>query len=141
MLRWQTALTALALTSAVIAILASIGVLPAALVFAFKPLTALLVIARVWPLGAAVPTQRRLIRLGLALSLVGDVFLLWPQPGFLPGLVAFLLAHPRRCGSSRPTGSRSGASPRRCGRADPGCPPSTGCGRWGERGLPKGARS
>ena len=30
---------------------------------------------------------------GLALSLVGDIALLWPQQGFLPGLVAFLLAH------------------------------------------------
>jgi uncharacterized membrane protein YhhN len=27
------------------------------------------------------------------LSLVGDVFLLWPKEGFLPGLVSFLLAH------------------------------------------------
>ena len=27
------------------------------------------------------------------LSLVGDVALLWPREGFLPGLVAFLLAH------------------------------------------------
>ena len=30
---------------------------------------------------------------GLALSLCGDVALLWPQQGFLPGLVSFLLAH------------------------------------------------
>jgi uncharacterized membrane protein YhhN len=27
------------------------------------------------------------------LSLVGDVALLWPKEGFLPGLIAFLLAH------------------------------------------------
>jgi uncharacterized membrane protein YhhN len=33
------------------------------------------------------------VRLGLVLSLAGDVFLLWPRQGFLPGLVAFLLAH------------------------------------------------
>jgi uncharacterized membrane protein YhhN len=30
---------------------------------------------------------------GLACSLAGDVFLLWPTAGFLPGLVSFLLAH------------------------------------------------
>ena len=35
----------------------------------------------------------RALRAGLLLSLVGDVALLWPQQGFLPGLVAFLLAH------------------------------------------------
>ena len=29
----------------------------------------------------------------LFLSLGGDVALLWPQQGFLPGLVSFLLAH------------------------------------------------
>jgi uncharacterized membrane protein YhhN len=29
----------------------------------------------------------------LLLSLIGDVALLWPTRGFLPGLVAFLLAH------------------------------------------------
>ena len=86
-------LTALTLGSAALAILASIGVLPTAWVFAFKPLTTLLVLAHAWPRGADAPTQRRLIRLGLTLSLAGDVFLLWPQSGFLPGLVAFLLAH------------------------------------------------
>jgi uncharacterized membrane protein YhhN len=30
---------------------------------------------------------------GLVLSLAGDVALLWPTRGFLPGLIAFLLAH------------------------------------------------
>ena len=59
----------------------------------FKPLTTLLVIAHAWPRGADAPRQRRLIRIGLCLSLLGDVFLLWPVPGFLPGLVSFLLAH------------------------------------------------
>ena len=33
------------------------------------------------------------MRLGLLLSLLGDIALLWPQQGFLPGLMAFLLAH------------------------------------------------
>jgi uncharacterized membrane protein YhhN len=78
---------------ALIAMLAALGALPAPLLFAFKPLTTLLVIAHAWRRGADAPRQRRLILLGLALSLAGDVFLLWPQRGFLPGLVAFLLAH------------------------------------------------
>jgi uncharacterized membrane protein YhhN len=86
-------LPALTVLSGAIAILAFIGVLPLALAFAFKPLTTLLVIAFAWPRGSDAPTQRRLIRIGLALSLAGDVFLLWPKQGFLPGLIAFLLAH------------------------------------------------
>ncbi len=36
--------------------------------------------------------RRRWVQVGLALSLVGDVALMWPQ-GFIPGLIAFLLAH------------------------------------------------
>jgi uncharacterized membrane protein YhhN len=79
--------------SAAIAIAASSGALPAALVFVFKPLTTLLILAFAWPRGADAPKQRRFIRVGLVLSLVGDVFLMWPKEGFLPGLVAFLLAH------------------------------------------------
>lgn len=35
----------------------------------------------------------RLIRAGLVASLAGDIFLLWPQQGFIPGLVSFLVAH------------------------------------------------
>lgn len=79
--------------SAAIAILASIDALPAPLVFAFKPLTTLLILAFAWPRGADAPKQRRFICIGLILSLIGDVFLMWPKAGFLPGLVAFLLAH------------------------------------------------
>jgi uncharacterized membrane protein YhhN len=86
-------LAALTLLSAVLAILASVEVLPTLLLFAFKPLTTLLVMGHAWRRGAGAPRQRRLILLGLALSLVGDVALLWPRQGFLPGLVAFLLAH------------------------------------------------
>ena len=83
----------LTFTSAAIAIAAFSGALPLWLAFVFKPLTTLLVIAHAWPRGADAPRQRRLIRIGLCLSLLGDVFLLWPVPGFLPGLVSFLLAH------------------------------------------------
>ena len=79
--------------SAAIAILAVSGALPAPLGFAFKPLTTLLILAFAWPRGAAAPKQRRFIRIGLVLSLIGDVFLMWPKEGFMPGLVAFLLAH------------------------------------------------
>lgn len=78
---------------AIAAILAFTGVLPAALGFAFKPLTTLLILAFAWPRGADAPAQRRFVRIGLVLSLAGDVFLLWPKEGFLLGLVAFLLAH------------------------------------------------
>jgi uncharacterized membrane protein YhhN len=58
-----------------------------------KPLTTLLVIGFAWQRGWAGDARRRALLAGLALSLLGDVALLWPQHGFLPGLVAFLLAH------------------------------------------------
>lgn len=61
--------------------------------FVFKPLTTLLLIAWAWPRGAQDGPRRRWLRVGLWLSLGGDVALLWPQSGFLPGLVSFLLAH------------------------------------------------
>ena len=61
--------------------------------FVFKPLTTLLIIVYAWPRGAGRPVVRRWVLAGLWLSLAGDVALLWPQGGFLPGLVSFLLAH------------------------------------------------
>jgi uncharacterized membrane protein YhhN len=64
-----------------------------ALAFVFKPLTTALIIVRAWPRGADALGTRRALRLGLVLSLLGDIALLWPRQGFLPGLVAFLLAH------------------------------------------------
>jgi uncharacterized membrane protein YhhN len=69
------------------------------LVFIFKPLTTTLILVtalrRTAPAGAIVgaPVWRRGVVIGLLLSLVGDIALLWPREGFLPGLVAFLLAH------------------------------------------------
>ena len=87
-------LPVLTVVCASIAIAASLlGPAYAAVHFAFKPLTTLLVIAYAWPRGADSPRQQRFVRIGLVLSLVGDVFLLWPKEGFLPGLVSFLLAH------------------------------------------------
>jgi len=59
----------------------------------FKPLTTVLIIAHAWAGGGQRPAVRRWLLAGLALSLIGDVALIWPQRGFLPGLVAFLLAH------------------------------------------------
>lgn len=58
-----------------------------------KTLTTLLVIGHALRLGGQGTPMRMALLAGLVLSLVGDVALLWPQQGFLPGLVAFLLAH------------------------------------------------
>ncbi len=65
----------------------------ARLFFVLKPLTTLLIIGWAWPRGADEPAKRRWLRVGLVLSLAGDIALLWPERGFVPGLVAFLLAH------------------------------------------------
>jgi len=65
----------------------------AQLFFVLKPLTTVLIIGWAWPRGADEPAKRRWLRIGLVLSLAGDIALLWPQSGFLPGLVSFLLAH------------------------------------------------
>ena len=64
-----------------------------ALNFIFKPLATLIVMACAWPRGHNTPVVRRWVLTGLCFSLAGDIFLMWPQQGFLPGLVSFLLAH------------------------------------------------
>jgi uncharacterized membrane protein YhhN len=61
--------------------------------FVFKPLATVLIIALAAGRGGDTPVVRRWVLAGLVLSLAGDVALLWPQQGFLPGLVSFLLAH------------------------------------------------
>ncbi|MBL8328292.1 MAG: lysoplasmalogenase [Rubrivivax sp.] len=61
--------------------------------FVFKPLATLAVIAYAAGRGQDQPVVRRWVLIGLLCSLAGDVALLWPQQGFLPGLVSFLLAH------------------------------------------------
>lgn len=86
---WPAAIAA----SVATAIAAGLGVLPAAWLFVAKPLTTVLLIGLAWPRGLDAPTARRFVLIGLMLSLAGDVALLWPAEGFLPGLVAFLLAH------------------------------------------------
>ena len=91
--RWRAGLPWLVALGAGLTIVSGVGAAPAWLAFVFKPLTTLLVMAHAWPRGADQARQRRWIRIGLLLSLLGDVFLLWPRQGFLPGLVSFLLAH------------------------------------------------
>jgi uncharacterized membrane protein YhhN len=87
-------LNGLIVASALLAIAAAPWALNlSVLAFVFKPLTTVLIIVRAWPRGADAPDARRALRIGLLLSLLGDIALLWPQQGFLPGLVAFLLAH------------------------------------------------
>lgn len=92
-MRWRQPLPALVVLSGGLTIAAASGVLPAGLAFVFKPLTTLAVIAHAWPRGASEVRQRKWIRAGLCLSLAGDIFLLWPIKGFVPGLASFLLAH------------------------------------------------
>ena len=89
--RWLPALT---VASAMLAIANGTWALDhRALLFVFKPLTTLLIIAHAWRRGADAPAARRFVLAGLWFSLLGDVALMWPQRGFVPGLVAFLIAH------------------------------------------------
>jgi len=81
------------LLAALIAIAAGIGLLPRVVLFVAKPLATALLICYACGRGHDTPGQRRAILVGLVLSLAGDVALLWPERGFVPGLVAFLLAH------------------------------------------------
>ncbi len=59
---------------------------------AFKPATTIAIWLWARSREGDLPSRQRWIEAGLALSLVGDVALMWPQ-GFIAGLVAFLLAH------------------------------------------------
>lgn len=60
-----------------------------------KPAATLWLIAWVarMPVADVVPRYRGWVLAGLCLSLLGDVLLMLPQELFVPGLVAFLLAH------------------------------------------------
>ncbi len=63
-------------------------------IYVFKPLT--LVFVLLIAVRAEAPASiryKRLITLGLGLSLVGDVLLMLPVDLFLPGLIVFLMAH------------------------------------------------
>lgn len=59
---------------------------------AFKPATTIAIWVWARSREGDVPARRHWVEVGLALSLAGDVALMWPQ-GFIAGLVAFLLAH------------------------------------------------
>jgi len=81
------------LLAVALAIAAGVGLLPPAVLFLAKPLATVLIIVHAAQRGHDEPVARRWILAGLVLSLAGDVALLWPKEGFLPGLIAFLLAH------------------------------------------------
>lgn len=94
MTTWQRALSAGVLVSALLAIVSAPWALAQpGLNFVFKPLATVGLIVLAWPRGRATPVLRRWVLTALVLSLAGDVALMWPQQGFLPGLVSFLLAH------------------------------------------------
>lgn len=61
--------------------------------YACKPATLALLIGVALALDPADGTQRRWFVAALALSLLGDVFLMLPRDAFVPGLASFLLAH------------------------------------------------
>jgi uncharacterized membrane protein YhhN len=84
-------LPAATLLAALVAIAAALGAAPFALLAVAKPLTTALIAVHAGRAG--VSAERRWVVAGLGLSLVGDVALLWPERGFLPGLVSFLCAH------------------------------------------------
>jgi uncharacterized membrane protein YhhN len=87
----MNALAALAALSGVVSIVAfQTG--PWLLAAVTKALTTLLIIAHAARRSGG-DAYARAILAGLVASLAGDVFLLWPQQGFLPGLVSFLVAH------------------------------------------------
>ena len=59
-----------------------------------KPLVTLLILVLAWRAQPAVSTRyRRWIVAGIVFSCCGDVLLMLPQDLFVPGLLAFLLAH------------------------------------------------
>ena len=58
-----------------------------------KPLTTLLIAAIVWRATSAPSGYRRALLLGMGFSCIGDIALMLPFDAFVPGLIAFLLAH------------------------------------------------
>lgn len=62
--------------------------------YVFKPLTTIIILIFAFLQAPQVSVHyREFILIGLILSLMGDIFLLWPEKQFVTGLVAFLLAH------------------------------------------------
>lgn len=63
-------------------------------VYCFKPATTgLLLLLAFVPTSSQGPRYQAAICVGLAFSLIGDVFLMLPEDRFVPGLGSFLLAH------------------------------------------------
>ncbi len=62
-------------------------------VYLFKPATTGLILAAASLATPADPGYRALVVAGLACSLAGDVFLMWPSDRFRAGLLSFLAAH------------------------------------------------
>lgn len=83
------------LLSAVVAIAgAMLGGAAVWLLYIGKPLTTLLILLLAASAAPSVGKRyRRAVLAGMALSLVGDVLLMLPTDLFVPGLIAFLLAH------------------------------------------------
>lgn len=87
----MTLLTLLTALSGIVSILSfQFGIWP--LAAAAKAATTILIIVFAWRRGGG-DLYSRSILFGLLASLAGDVFLLWPQRGSVPGLVSFLIAH------------------------------------------------
>ncbi|MDC8784978.1 lysoplasmalogenase [Roseateles koreensis] len=81
---------------AAIAAIAADGARLTSYFFVLKPLTTFFIIAYAWPRGQALPQESRTrpwVLRGLWFSLGGDVALLWPEQGFIFGLLSFLCAH------------------------------------------------
>lgn len=62
-------------------------------IYIFKPLTMVFVLVIAILGQASEPFYKYMIITGLVFSLAGDVFLMLPSDRFVPGLVAFLIAH------------------------------------------------
>lgn len=77
---------------ALVSIGATLGWLPRAALFAAKPLATLLIAVHAVG-GRRDLVQRRLIVTGLMFSFAGDIALLWPREGLLPGLAAFFVVN------------------------------------------------
>src|SRR5262245_17045588 len=63
------------------------------LVYIFKPLATILILALALSLRSSSARYKRAIIVGLLCSLAGDIFLMLPGDLFLQGLISFLLAH------------------------------------------------
>lgn len=63
------------------------------MVFVFKPLTTVLVLAVAFAVGAFQTSYGHFVAVAIVLSLLGDVFLMLPKDRFVQGLLSFLAAH------------------------------------------------